>query len=325
MQVPHSAVTVGGRLDFDIVFSADINPALATAKIGNTSPIGSNTKTAATQNPTQSTDEALPKKPIPAQDKIKNDVLGNHGVTANLMKDIKTMDMALTFGICGGARNIALWAHRAALDRQPGFAKLISKLRDVEGSSTDSATVCGVQSHHVTEYSLEAYCCLVRFLYTTKIELQVNLDDFAIGYPPTRPFSTACKERPTVDGLFPLAPSVDTEVVSEADTPATFLSVRTTTFSELFQLADCYQVQDLRAYCRASIIKSMNVSNALDILFGFAYRFGDLKELALRYVAENMDKIFAGDDEDPFEQYKNHPEWHTLLAKALKLKFKASA
>ncbi|KAG0337771.1 hypothetical protein BG000_004998 [Podila horticola] len=206
--------------------------------------------------------------------------------------------MALTFGICGGARNIALWAHRAALDRQPGLAKLISKLRDVEGSSMDSATVCGVQSHHVTEYSLEAYCCLVRFLYTTKIELQVNLDDFAIGYPPTRPFSTACKERPTVDGLFPLAPSVDTEVVSEAETPSILSSQH-------------YQ--------------SMNVSNVLDIIFGFAYRFEDLKDLALRYVAENMDKIFAGDDEDPFEQYKNHPEWHTLLAKALKLKFKASA
>ncbi|KAG0337772.1 hypothetical protein BG000_004999 [Podila horticola] len=62
MQVPHSAVTVGGRLDFDIVFSADINPALATAKIDNTSPIGSNTKTAATENSTQSTDEELPKR-----------------------------------------------------------------------------------------------------------------------------------------------------------------------------------------------------------------------------------------------------------------------
>ncbi|KAG0031330.1 hypothetical protein BGZ82_007033 [Podila clonocystis] len=324
MQVLQSAVTVGGRLKFDIVFSADTNPALAAAKATISNPIQSTTETAS-ENPIQSADDSTRKKPIPAHGKVEHDVLGNHRVTANLMKDIKTMDMALTFGICGGGRNIALWAHRAALDRQPGLAKLISKLRDVEGSSTDSATVCGVQSHHVTEYSLEAYCCLIRFLYTTKIELQVDLDDFAIGYPPNKPFSTACKKRPTVDGLFPLAQSVIKDSVPEGETPVKLLWVRATTFGELFQLADCYQVEDLRAYCRASIIKSMKVSNALDILFGFAYRFEDLKDVVLMYVAANMDKIFAGDDEDPFEKYKDHPERHTLLAKALKLIFKTAA
>lgn len=324
MQVLQSELTARGRLHFNIVFSADMNLALATAKVGSTGPIPSTTKTAA-ENPTHSTGEATSKNPIIAQDKIELDVLSNHCVTANLMKDIKTMDMALTFGLCGGARNIALWAHRAALDRQPGLAKLISKLRYVEGSSADSATVCGVQSHHVTEYSLEAYCCLIRFLYTTKIELQVDLDDFAIGYPLNKSFSNACKERPIVDGLFPPNPSVDTNAVSEGQKPITFLFVRATTFGELFQLADCYQVEGLRAYCRASIIKSMKVSNALDILFGFAYRFEDFKDLVLKYVAENLDTIFAGDDEDPFELYKDHPERHTLLAKALKLKFKAAS
>ncbi|KAG0075304.1 hypothetical protein BGZ93_010109 [Podila epicladia] len=324
MQVVHSALEVRGRLNFRIVFSADMNPDLAPTKAGSTGPVLSTTKTAA-ENPTESTGEAMAKKPTTAQDKIELDVLGNHRVTANLMKDIKTMDMALTFGICGGSRNIALWAHRAALDRQPGLAKLISKLRDVEGSSADSATVCGVQSHHVTGYSLEAYCCLIRFIYTTKIELQVDLGDFAIGYPPNKPFSNACKERPTLDGLFPPNPVADTNAISEGEKPVTFLLVRVTTFGELFQLADCYQVEDLRAYCRASIIKSMNVSSALDILFGFAYRFEDLKDLVLKYVAENLDTIFAGDDEDPFEKYKDHPERHTLLAKALKLKFKAAS
>lgn len=258
---------------------------------------------------------------------------GNQKVMSHLMKDIKTMDMALTFGINGGTRNVALWAHRAALNSQPGLAKLINKLKNVEGFYRGSAAVSGIQSYHVTEYSLEAYCCLVRFLYTNKIEVQVNLEDFAIGCPPNKPFSNACKERPNVEGLFSPLSSTNADADSDVERvmsqslkwTMTQPYMRTTTVGELFQLADCYQVQDLRAYCRARIIGSMDLSNALEILFDFAYRFEDLKDVVLNYVSENLDRIYAGDNEDPFEKYKNHPEQHTLLAKALRLKFKASA
>lgn len=54
---------------------------------------------------------------------------------------------------------------------------MISKLKDVNSSSSDLEVISGVQSYHVMGFSLEAYCCLVRFLYTNKIEVQVNFED----------------------------------------------------------------------------------------------------------------------------------------------------
>ncbi|KAF9329651.1 hypothetical protein BG006_007295 [Podila minutissima] len=242
---------------------------------------------------------------------------------ATLMKDIGTMDMALTFGINGGARNISLWAHRSVLEQQPGLAKLINKLKSVEGSLTDSSMAPGVQSHHVHEYSLEGYCSLIRFLYMGSIQLLVDLDDFAIGCPPTKPLSPSCKQRPAIYDLF--SPTTLTASSSALDTKThvTRPLLRTTTFGELFQLADCYEVHDLRAYCRTQILESLTPLNSLEILFGFAYRFDDLKDEVLQYVSHNLAKMY-NDGEDPFDKYKDHPERHSFLAEALKLKFMGS-
>ncbi|KAG0031331.1 hypothetical protein BGZ82_007034 [Podila clonocystis] len=204
---------------------------------------------------------------------------------ASLMKDIKTMDVALTFGV-----------------------------------NADS----GVQSYHVTEYSLEAYCSLIRFLYSGKIIIHVDLNDFAIGSPPNKPFSTVCKERPAVDELFSSTASTDSDRTPGTGEAATLCHGPSTTLGEVFQLADCYQVQDLREKCRAQIIESMNETNSISILFEYAYRFQDLKSAVLMYILGHLDKMYA-DDRDPFDDYKDHPERFTLVTEILKAKFQASA
>ncbi|KAG0028172.1 hypothetical protein BGZ81_004953 [Podila clonocystis] len=243
---------------------------------------------------------------------------------ARLMKDIKTMDVALTFGVNGGTRNVALWAHRSVLEQEPGLARLLSKLKDVESSSTSSLADSGFQSYHVTEYSLGAYCSLIRFLYSGKMIIQVDLNDFAIGSPPNKPFSFDCKERPAVDGLFSSTASTDSDRTSGTEEASTLRHGQSTTFGELFQLADCYQVQDLREKCRAQIIESMNETNSISILFEYAYRFQDLKSAVLMYILGHLDKIYA-EDKDPFDGYKDHPERFTLVTEILKAKFKTSA
>ncbi|KAF9313518.1 hypothetical protein BG003_005092 [Podila horticola] len=247
-----------------------------------------------------------------------------HRTIASLMRDIRTMDIALTFGINGGARNVALWAHRSVLEQEPGLAKLLNKLKDIEGPSAGSLADAGVQSYHVTEYPLDAYCALIRFLYSGKIEVQVDLNDFAIGSPPNNPFTLLCKERPVVDGLFSSTASTGSDPLLDTKAVVATPKERSTTFGELFQLADCYEVQDLRGHCRTRIIESMNETNAMSILFGFAYRFEDLKTVVLKFVVDHLNKMYAG-DKDPFEDYKEHPERSTLLADMLKLKFKNSA
>ncbi|KAF8988641.1 hypothetical protein BGZ52_006010 [Haplosporangium bisporale] len=231
---------------------------------------------------------------------------GPKTIMSSLLKDIATMNMAFTFGFNDSARNVALWAHQSILSQQPSLSSLMGKLPDVEGDPSASEAVSGVKTTHVTEYSLEAYCALVRYIYTSEIKLE--------------PLSPACKKRPTVDGLFaPAAPPSSTKV------PVADLK-RTTTWQELFSVADCYDVKELRSYCRSNIVESINHQNVLEVLFQFGYKYDDVRKTLLAYVAKNMDKLFTGGgSKDPFEAYKDHPERYSLLIQALQVKFGALA
>ncbi|KFH72923.1 hypothetical protein MVEG_00148 [Podila verticillata NRRL 6337] len=236
-------------------------------------------------------------------------------ITYSLMKDIATTNMAFTFGFNGSARNVALWVHQSVLLHQPYLASFLGKLQDVEGSGDSSAS--GVKCTHVTEYSLEGYCSLIRFLYTGTIDLEVNLEDFAIGCPPKKPYSASCKKRPIVEGLF--SPAVNTSSATETDD-----FKRHTSWSEMFQLADCYKVSELREYCKSKIVASITQENGPEMLFRFAYKYQDMKDVLLQHVADILDKMFAT-DKDPFEAYKDHPEKHDLLIKILQRKYKTAA
>lgn len=94
------------------------------------------------------------------------------------------------------------------------------------------------------------------------------------------------------------------------------------TWKELFQLADCYQVTELRQYCQNKIVKDLGEATSLDVLFGFAYRYSDLKAIVLQNVADNMSSLYAV-SQDPLIAYADHPEKFTLLSEALHLMFKA--
>ncbi|KAG0034402.1 hypothetical protein BGZ81_004883 [Podila clonocystis] len=234
-------------------------------------------------------------------------------ILSSLMRDLATTNMAFTFGFNRSARNVALWVHQSVLSHQPYMASLIDKLPDVESSGDSS--ISGVKSIHVTEYSLESYCSLVRFLYTGTIDLDVDLEDFAVGCPPNKPYSaTNCKKRPIVEGLYTMGSTKEGDEVGVK---------RRTDWRELFQVADCYEVKRLREHCKGKIVASIAKENALEMLFKFAYKYKDMQDLLLQFVADNMDLLFVqAKGEDPFEAYKDHPERHSLLIQALQLKFK---
>lgn len=241
-------------------------------------------------------------------------------VTSLLMKDISTMNMAFTFGLSGSSRNVALWAHQSVLEQLPSLLSLMNKLKDIEGDPSSAEVASRVKTTHVTEYSLESYCCLICYLYGGMIQLTVDLDDFAIGTPPNRPLSPSCRDRPAIDGLFSFTLSGTREVHSNKTTH----SLPSTTWEELFQIADCYRATELREYCREKIEETLDVSNALDVLFRYAYRYPDLKETALKHVADNLTEMYSK-SKDPFAAYTEHPQRHELMSEALHLMFKAKA
>lgn len=97
--------------------------------------------------------------------------------------------------------------------------------------------------------------------------------------------------------------------------------MRTSSYGEISQLADCFSVKELRGYCRDKITLSLEFANALAVLFGNAYVYSDLKDAALSIVAKNMGTLYS-DDKDPLEPYADHLQCHALLTEALRLKLK---
>ncbi|KAG0339852.1 hypothetical protein BG000_001195 [Podila horticola] len=240
-------------------------------------------------------------------------------ILAALMGDIATQDFAFTFGLNGSARNVSLWAHQSVLSQWPVLAKLIGKLKVIEGASTDSGNVATVKSIHVSEYSLQSYCTLIRFFYTGKVGREVDLKNFGVGQPPNRPFSVDCKSRPAINVLLEPQSSLPSAKSDELADPTLIV-----TWSELFQVAYCYQVTELGEYCRDKIIEELDTSTALDVLFGFAYRYPDLKLMVLRFVANAMEDLYEM-SHDPFSSYAEHPQRHELMSEALHIVFSAKA
>lgn len=255
----------------------------------------------------------------------------NHHILDTLMKDINTMDIQFTFGSSSGTAKVSLWAHQSVLAHQPALARLIEKLRDIEGDGTGGKAHGTVVSTHITEYTLESYCCLIRYLYTGDINLDVDLSDFAIGYLPSEAIVVSVKKGISVKSLFSTASSPassksgsksdpSSEPPSEVGSPT--LKTTSTLWKDVFQVADCHDVKELRDYCRGKIIAALCVSNVLENLFEFAYRYSDLKEEVLKFLADNIGQMYA-QDLDPFSAYEDHPHRHALLAEALRRRYKS--
>lgn len=274
VQVEMTSVTIDQRLDFDIVLSVWKELYL----------VPHDTDTRALE----------PKKKAIVSPKLKE-------VMSPLMKDIATMNMVFTFGLHGSACNVALWVHQSVLSRQPRITALISKSKEVESDTSSPEALYGVKTTHVTEHSLESYTAAIRYIYTSEGKLEVDLEDFAIGSPPNKPLTVSCKNRPVIEGLFSPNPSSSTGAAS--DEPVGPRSA--TTWS------DCYEVTELREYWRDRIVESLNASTALNVLYGFAYRYPDLKEIVLKYVVNNMSSMYT-ENQDPFAAFDSHPERHSL-------------
>ncbi|KAF9358340.1 hypothetical protein BGX26_001997 [Mortierella sp. AD094] len=105
-------------------------------------------------------------------------------VMTTLMSDITTTDMIFTFPTTAEGRYIGLYAHQAVLLKQEKLSALLSKVAEVnvscgiEGSEKEYSLP--VKMLHIPNFSLEVFCCLIRFLYTGVIDLEVKPDQFAI-------------------------------------------------------------------------------------------------------------------------------------------------
>jgi len=89
----------------------------------------------------------------------------------------------------------------------------------------------------------------------------------------------------------------------------------------MFKLADHQEINSLRDYCRDTVIVSLDLSNAANILFGYACNYADLKVGVLQYIANYADQLCSC-GKDLFEAHKGHPQRYAVLLEVLSLKTK---
>ncbi|KAG0098852.1 hypothetical protein BGZ93_010107 [Podila epicladia] len=130
----------------------------------------------------------------------------------------------------------------------------------------ESSVIAGVQSYHVIEFSLESYCRLIRCLYTGTIELKVDLNEFAIGSPPNKPFILPCKGNLlSKDYSIQMPPLVRSSLL-HIKAAAAILKVHHTSFGELEEFADVHADFPLD---KGFYVKSRASGLVLDVDHGF--------------------------------------------------------
>ncbi|KFH72932.1 hypothetical protein MVEG_00157 [Podila verticillata NRRL 6337] len=108
------------------------------------------------------------------------------------MQDARTMDIAFVFTHSPGVR-VALWAHQLMLAMSSNrFRNLyavdrfnnLHRIATNHNESLSSARVYEICTYSLKELSIEAYCALVRYLYTSVLEFKVDMREFVLTHYP---------------------------------------------------------------------------------------------------------------------------------------------
>ncbi|KAI9236337.1 MAG: hypothetical protein BYD32DRAFT_462612 [Podila humilis] len=81
-----------------------------------------------------------------------------------MMREVTTLDFAFVFKHPGSGHMVALWRHQSVLNK----------------------TSDRFHSDRVPEYSLVAYCTMVRYIYTGKVHLHIDMREFLISDLPSQ-------------------------------------------------------------------------------------------------------------------------------------------
>ncbi|CAG8590426.1 8394_t:CDS:2 [Ambispora gerdemannii] len=82
----------------------------------------------------------------------------------------------------------------------------------------------------------------------------------------------------------------------------------------LFSIADKYLVTDLRQRAKAKLCRDLNDNNAAELLFGVAWKWPDIKDHAIKYVAENFTRVRKSEG---FERINANPSNYPRLGELM--------
>ncbi|KAK3836699.1 MAG: hypothetical protein J3R72DRAFT_493676 [Linnemannia gamsii] len=236
-----------------------------------------------------STDKALVRKPVSTHCKHKD-------LIALLLKDITLTDKFLEL-IAEGDKIVQDKDSTDCAMTAQDLTFVVSK-----GGSTPV---------RVDKVAMSTFCVLLYYIYMNEVNLKLDTCQVFSGCQSIR----GCP----VDGPpFSIVTLSDIGGEEGQDGVPYLLDVK---WEDLMEAADVYEISDLKRLCRRGIIKGLDKTNAVDILFDKTGRDPEIKLAAIEYIVENMDAIFeeAG---DPFDRHRQHPEYHSLMVSLMRLKAK---
>jgi hypothetical protein len=165
------------------------------------------------------------------------------------MHDARTMDIGFVFTHSPGVQ-VALWAHQLMLAMSSNRFRnlhIVDRFNNQyciatkHNKSLSSPRVYEICTYMLKELSIEAYCALVRYLYTSILDFKVDMREFVLTpYPVDSPDQyLKCPES---------SREVNKLMKELLDEP-----VRQAGWACLFTLADRYQLKDLTALLKERV------------------------------------------------------------------------
>ncbi|KAF9085610.1 hypothetical protein BGX23_009512 [Mortierella sp. AD031] len=192
-----------------------------------------------------------------------------------LMRDTHSIDTCFVFHSDKSCANINLWAHCSVLSSYKSFAKLLQdqeKLKHLHADdhanereaqttllidstarrvaatmqAASGATIAATETRvlviKVNSFSLATMCALVEFLYTGNIERSIDTTQFVI---------THCKS--FLGWYDETTGKIRDSVRWHSFDHNTPWRLKDVTWSELLDVANHYEIEDLALYCRAKV------------------------------------------------------------------------
>lgn len=263
-----------------------------------------------------------------------------------LLKDPNTVDVCFTFSSDKAHPHIGLWAHRVVLSRFKIFAQLfetedshqrlmakvdsdkdknkptttVKAESDTESSRTitndPSSPAPSIDSRaimiKVDKFSLAAFCALLYYIYMDEIDLSVDTNRFVISISEAGSLVWRDAED-NIRDHHPIPvhwPPLDQN---------SSWKLKDVTWDELLEVADFYDVSELRSHCLTGTLSGLNEQNAVRLVFSCDK---DVKRMAMRYIVDKAEMFFERGKQDPFLAYKEHPDCHEVLVELMQMKAK---
>ncbi|KAI8600839.1 hypothetical protein EDD21DRAFT_415476 [Dissophora ornata] len=268
---------------------------------------------------------------------------------SDLLKDINSVDTCFVFDTEKTTSNVGLWAHSVILSKYERFSHMIleaaSSSKDGSSAAADaldstyistaddtytgslfSTTFPSTTSTSVTspstavasegpamqtvlieKFSLATFCVLLRYIYTGDVSLSVDTSQHAISMTESSLVLQAIARGGKKQESIRWNPL-------DSTSPWRF---KDTAWEELLEAADYFGVLDLRTQCEAAVIKALDESKAVAMLFNTRPCFEKTKESAMQFVVKNMASMVK-DGKEPFTLYKDHPDCYRVMFEVMR-------